>query len=334
MEPQENSFPLDGDDDIAAVEQYIRDKYILGKFRDDDVDPSEFDDDRMSKYSNDDSHSRRSARLRSNSTRSIQQLPKLTHRKLTTYEYSQYQAQQNQMRTFGYQDRDAALESLLLANGDVELAIDIYKQDAKINPGKEEIAPGLPSRPRPSTTQAQSTTSTGAVSSTSDWWSNPGSTAGSTTVSSMPTGIQAATPQIYQYTDPVTGQVSYVDSNGQEYLDPNNPQHQQQLMGMTNPQLIAQQTNKQGIMSLYNQPTTMSPQSQGVQQQTQLYFPQQNGLMQPSQTGLSQPGFGFAQQPQQPPQQQFTGFGQPGQPQFTGFGQQQQTGFYNQQGYR
>merc|ERR1712080_646527 len=127
--------------------------------------------------------------------------------------------------------------------GDVELAIDIYKQDAKINPGKEEIAPGLPSRPRPSTTQAQSTTSTGAVSSTSDWWSNPGSTAGSTTVSSMPTGIQAATPQIYQYTDPVTGQVSYVDSNGQEYLDPNNPQHQQQLMGMTNPQLIAQPTN-------------------------------------------------------------------------------------------
>jgi len=332
--PKRIPFPFDGDDDIAAVEQYIRDKYILGKFRDDDVDPSEFDDDRMSKYSNDDSHSRRSARLRSNSTRSIQQLPKLTHRKLTTYEYSQYQAQQNQMRTFGYQDRDAALESLLLANGDVELAIDIYKQDAKINPGKEEIAPGLPSRPRPSTTQAQSTTSTGAVSSTSDWWSNPGSTAGSTTVSSMPTGIQAATPQIYQYTDPVTGQVSYVDSNGQEYLDPNNPQHQQQLMGMTNPQLIAQQTNKQGIMSLYNQPTTMSPQSQGVQQQTQLYFPQQNGLMQPSQTGLSQPGFGFAQQPQQPPQQQFTGFGQPGQPQFTGFGQQQQTGFYNQQGYR
>ncbi|CCG23294.1 Arf3p GTPase activating protein [Candida orthopsilosis Co 90-125] len=335
--PKRIPFPFDGDDDVAAVEQYIRDKYILGKFRDDDVDPSEFDDDKMSKYSNDDSHSRHSARSRSNSTRSIQQLPKLTHRKLTTYEYSQYQLQQNQMRNFGYQDKDAALESLLLANGDVELAIDIYKQDAKINPGKEEIAPGLPSRPRPSTTQAQSTTPTGPVSSNSDWWSNPGSTAGSTTVSSMPTGAQTA-PQIYQYTDPVTGQVSYVDSNGQEYLDPNNPQHQQQLMSMTNPQLVAQQTNKQSIMSLYNQPTTVSPQSQGAQQ-TQSYFPQQNGLAQPTQTGLSQTGFGYIQQPQQPQQQQqqqqqFTGFGQTPQPQFTGYGQPQQTGFYNQQGFR
>ncbi|KAI5958859.1 GTS1 [Candida theae] len=357
--PKRIPFPFDGDDDVTAVEQYIRDKYILGKFRDDDVDPSEFDDDRMSKYSsNDDSHSRHSARSRSNSTRSIQQLPKLTHRKLTTYEYSQYQLQQNQMRSFGYQDRDAALESLLLANGDVELAIDIYKQDAKVNPGKEEIAPGLPTRPRPTTAQAQSTTSSGPVSSNSDWWSNPGSNVGSATVSTMPTGAQPVTPQIYQYTDPVTGLVSYVDSNGQEYLDPNNPQHQQQLMNMTNPQLVAQQTNKQNIMSLYNQPTTASPQSQGGQQQ-QSYFPQQNGLAQAAQTGLNQPGFGYIQQPQpqsqqqtqpqatgfgQVPQPQFTGFGQqqpqvtglaqPPQTQFTGYGQPQQSGFYNQQGFR
>ena len=335
--PKRIPFPFDGDDDVGAVEQYLRDKYILGKFRDDDVDPSEFDEDRMSKYSNEDSQSRHSVRLRSNSTRSIPQLPKLTHRKLTTYEYSQFQLQQNQMRSFGYQDRDAALESLLLANGDVELAIDIYKQDAKINPAKEEIAPGLPSTPRPTTTQAQTTTTTssGPVSSNSDWWSNPGSAVGSATASSMPTGVQATTPQIYQYTDPITGQVSYVDSNGQEYLDPNNPQHQQQLMSMTNPQLAAQQTNKQSIMSLYNQPTFASPLSQ-VGQQTQLYFPPQNGSAQPiQQTGMVQPGYVQPPQPQQQQQQpQFTGFGQAPQNQFVGYGQPQQTGFYNQQGFR
>lgn len=54
------------------------------------------------------------------------------------------------IRLYGYNDRDAVLESLLLSNGNIELALDILEQDSKINPTKEEIAPELPRRPQPS----------------------------------------------------------------------------------------------------------------------------------------------------------------------------------------
>lgn len=345
-------FPFDGDDDIAVVEQYIRDKYILGKFRDnDDVDPSEFDDRLSSGY---DSHLRPSMglrqglrlklRLRSNSAFSVYQIPKLTHRKLTTFEYTQYNAQADKIRGYGYNDRDAVLESLLLSNGNIDKALDILDQDTRINPAKEEIAPSLPSRPRPqaqpqsqpqpqSQSQSQISTTSSATPSTSDWWSgNQPPSANSANLSTMTTGVQQ--PQIYQYTDPVTGQITYVDSNGQEYLDPNNPQHQQQLMNISNPQLIAQQTNKQNILSLYNNPTGVPQPQQTPQQQFGIqqtgFGPQQTGFLpqQPTQFTAFSPG---QQQSVPPPSQQQ----QQQQSQFTGFGHPQQTGYFGQpqQGY-
>ncbi|KAI5962480.1 GTS1 [Candida pseudojiufengensis] len=309
-------FPFDGDDDVGLVEQYIRDKYILGKFRDDDVDPNEFEDDRLSKYSNDNDEVN-SRRSRSNSTRSITTIPKLTHRKLTTFEYTQFQPQLSKIRSFGYNDRDAILESLLLSNGNIERALDILDLDIRINPSKQEIAPSLPNRPRASTNNSI-TSANQPTSSTSDWWSNNPQQQ-QLQISQTNTGA-ITQPQIYQYTDPVTGQISYVDQNGQEYLDPNNPQHQQQLMAMNNPQLIAQQTNKQNILSLYNQPTGIqSPQGQPQQQQQTGFFGQQP--QQPQQV---------FQQPQQQPE--FTGFQQ--QPQQTGYFGQQYTGYgQQQQGY-
>ncbi|EMG48165.1 GTS1 Protein GTS1 [Candida maltosa Xu316] len=294
-------FPYDGDDDVSAVEQYLRDKYINGKFRDDNIETSDYDD-RFSKFSggaggDDDGvySSRTSLRSRSSSMN----IPKLTHRKLTTFEYTQYGTQAMKIRSYGFNDQDAVLESLLLSSGNIELALDILEQDAKINPHKDEIAPQLPRRPaqpQPSTTTTTNTAP--SASSGGDWWNGQ-----TTTTQQQQQQPGVVSPQIYQYTDPVTGQISYIDSNGQEYLDPNNPQHQQQLMQMNNPQLVAQQTNKQSIMSLYNQPTNQ-PQQQPQQQFT-----------------------GYVQQPQ------FTGFGQPQQPQFTGFGQPQQQNPYGQQGY-
>ena len=111
------------------------------------------------------------------------------------------------------------------------------------------------------------------------------------------TGAQTTgMPQIYQYTDPVTGQISYIDSNGQEYLDPNNPQHQNQLMQMSNPQLIAQQTNKQNILS-YNQPTGQAFTQQQQPQQQQQQQPQYTNTVYLQQQQQQQP-----QQPQQQPQ--------------------------------
>ncbi|EGW33940.1 uncharacterized protein SPAPADRAFT_59329 [Spathaspora passalidarum NRRL Y-27907] len=334
-------FPYDGDDDIAAVEQYIRDKYINGKFRDDNIDPSDFED-RESRYS-DDQVSRRS---RSNSAVSRAPIPRLSHRKLTTFENGQYPVQVSKIMSFGYNDRETVLESLLLSNGNIESALDILEQDAKINPNKTEIPPSLPRRPPSSSITSASTTpaATGASSlppqtqpSSDEWWNT------SNSAPAVPGATpQNATPQIYQYTDPITGQISYIDSNGQEYLDPNNPQHQQQLMQLANPQLMAQQTNKQNILSLYNQPNQFTTNvavpvsAQQQQQQQQVHGQPQNPAFNAQPSGFApqvQSQYGqqqinaFAQQPQQPQQYQQ-------QPQFTGFqyGQpgQSQQGYWNQ----
>ena len=207
------------------------------------------------------------------------------------------------IRLYGYNDRDAVLESLLLSNGNIELALDILEQDSKINPTKEEIAPELPRRPQPSSANTNEKTQV----SSDEWWN--GNTTALPQVPAITGAQTTGMPQIYQYTDPVTGQISYIDSNGQEYLDPNNPQHQNQLMQMSNPQLIAQQTNKQNILSLYNQPT-----GQAFTQQQQ---PQQQQQQQPQYTNTVYLQQQQQQQPQQPQQQ----------PQFTGFGQTQQTGY-------
>lgn len=318
--PKRVPFPFDGDDDVTVVEQYIRDKYVNGKFRDENIETSDYDD-RASKYSVEASL----ARLRSNSTAS-KSIPRLSYRKLTTFEYTQYPVQVSKIMGFGYDDRDAVLESLLLANGSIDKALDILEQEAKINPNKTERPPDLPKRPRASTTSevatpvsANAPPPSAVQQPSSEWWnSNAGVTPTSTT------------PQIYQYTDPVTGQVSYVDSNGQEYLDPNNPQHQQQLMQMANPQLVAQQTAKQNILSLYNQPTQFmtnvaTPISQTQQQSLQQQqHPQQ----------LQQPQFSQqAQQAQQaiPSQQQQFGFSQTGYQQMTINPQMQMTGGVPQQ---
>ncbi|CCD26121.2 Gts1p NDAI_0G03440 [Naumovozyma dairenensis CBS 421] len=40
--PKREPFPFDGDDDKSIVEHFIRDKYIVGKFRYDDVKPEDF----------------------------------------------------------------------------------------------------------------------------------------------------------------------------------------------------------------------------------------------------------------------------------------------------
>lgn len=340
--PKRVPFPYDADDNPDAVDAYLRDKYILGKFRDEPIESSDYDD-RRSGYSDDDIKSRRSrlnsyaspisgrsranssARMRSNSTL----VPRLTHRKLTTFENTLYQPQVAKILGFGYPDRDAVLESLLLSEGSIEMALDIL--DAKVNQGNEERPPELPRRPA----TAASSTATGPASS--DWWSKTDSSVSQVSaapqVTGAPTGAPQITgaatqPQIYQYTDPVTGQVSYVDANGQQYLDPSNPQHQQQLMLQVNPQLIAQQTNKQNILSLYNQPTGQQQQQQ--QQPQQQMAQQQMAQQQMAQQQMAQQQMAQQQMAQQYQQQQLAQ-----QPTAFGFGTQvpqytQQTGFMAQ----
>lgn len=333
--PKRYPFPHDDDDD-GPIEEFLKDKYIMGRFRDDNFDAVEYDD-KNSRYSSDGvstpvSGGRVRSRLNSMRQKGSGPIPPLTHRKLTTFESTQYPKQVSSILRYGYHNRDSILEALLLSNGSIELALDILDNDAKSNPTQEELPPALPTRPARSTSLLENNPMNSLLGQQSlqtqpnnDWWSNSNASSNTNTGATMPSvptsasGVSVAQPQIYQYTDPVTGQISYIDSNGQQYLDPNNQQHQQMLYQQQNPQLIAQQTNKQAILSLYNQPNNSNSTVPNAQQaqQTGLGFQQQ-----PQQ----QAGFGFQQQPQ------LTGFGFQQQPQQTGFSgfQLQQTGFAQQ----
>lgn len=317
--PKRVPFPHDDDDDFPA-EQYMKDKYILQKFRY-EVGDMEDADDKFSRYSNDSGaltpagRSRLSTvtnRLRANS----RQIPRLLHRKLTQYEQTQYPTQLHKMATFGFTDREAVLESLILSSGDIEFALDILEHDSKINPTQAELPPDLPKRP--SNANVSMAPAAVAPSTAPEWWnSQPGSQISSQNQTGSQVGDQ---PQIYQYTDPITGQVSYIDSNGQQYLDPNNPQHQQLLFQQTNPQLIAQQTNKQNILSLYNQPDSFTTNVAGPTGQVSQPIPQQQQVapqVQPTQAGFQYaPGQVYVQPGQTGPygQSQY-GQAQYGQPQ-------------------
>lgn len=356
--PKRVPFPHDDDDD-GPIEEYFREKYILGLYRNDALDAHDYDyDDDRSGFSRTSSpDTARNGRSRSSTVNSYRlrassmqltprNLPRLSHRKLTSYERSLYSIQAVQLHNMGYSDRDSVLESLILANGDMDYALDILAHDAKVNPAQAEIPPDLPRRPTLSSAGASFTGSANGSAaatgipraqsvgpSSSDWWasSQPGSQLGTQqTQQTLLQTLQLGQPQIYQYTDPVTGQISYVDSNGNQYLDPNNPQHQQLLMQQTNPQFAAQNNAKQNILSMYNQPTgaqQAQPQPQPqFQQQQQTGFAQMNQTgMQPAQTGqFGQPQFGMPQQTSsfmQPQQSSFM-MTQPqfqqGQPQFFG----------------
>ena len=306
--PQRAPFPYADDDDQGPIEEYLRAKYVEGRFRDTPID---------------------AARLRLRLA-SVNAAPaRLSHRRLTQYEQSQYPSQARQIARMGYSDADAVLEALLMTLGDVALALDVLDDDKRVNPRAEELPPSLPQRPRGNTavSQASLASHTGsflannplaalAQPATADWWL--GQPAG---------GPVAAQPQMYQYTDPVTGQVLYIDLNGQQYLDPSNPQHLQQLQQQQQP-LAAQQTTAQSILGLYNRPDAQ-PQLQPQPQQQQQQQPTGFGFQQPQPTGYQAPqyqptgfavgyqapGFapGFAQAP--------TGFGAQGQYQNGQYGQ-------------
>lgn len=306
-------FPYD-DDDVSEIEQFIKNKYLLGKYRDTPIHRPRSTSMGQSNYT-----SLNSGRLRLNS----QAVPSLTHRKLTTFESTQYKKQVNQILSFGYKNPDSILEALLLSEGEVEVALDILDNDSRVNPSQQEIAPNLPSRPRPSQSAPASVSdsSTNPMISlidsepkthmANDWWSG----------NSTPSATSSVTPQIYQYTDPITGQISYIDSNGQQYLDPNNAEHQKLLYQQP---LAPQQTNKQQILSLYNRPdnfTSMVAVPVDANQQSQQQTYQQLGFQQPapqqSFQQVSQQMQGVPQAPQQFQQYQFTqqptgmGFQQP-----------------------
>lgn len=298
--PKKIPFPYDDGDD-APIEAYLRDKYIHGKFRYEPITDADYNGEYgfLSPNSGRSRHSlvlTRKNRSRSNS----KPLPRLSHRKLTSFELSQYASQARDILSLGFSDRDAVVESLILSKGNINDALDILNFDTQINPDLAECPPDLPRRPPTATSTASASTPSAAAptsattsTNTQEWWTAGQATGVAATV------MQA--PQIYQYTDPTTGQVSYIDSNGQQYIDPSNPQHQAMMMPPANPQLLARQQTNQNILSLYNQSTKTSSQPSVQQQATQQGMDQEMQQMQQIQQ-MQQ----MMQQQQQQQQQQST----------------------------
>lgn len=293
--PKKVPFPYDDGVDDTPIEKYLKEKYIEGKFRYDPIGQDEYGDEYgRTTPSSGRSRGNLSATRNSRSRSSSKVLPRLSHRKLTSFELSQYATQAREIMSLGFLDRDAVVESLILSKGDINDSLDILNFDSKVNPALAECPPDLPRRPASSGATA-STPSVGqlqptATGSSGEWWT--GQQVAQQTGLPTGAGFGNQSPQIYQYTDPVTGQVSYIDSNGQQYLDPSNPQHQTMMMQATNPQLLARQQTNQNILSLYNQPSaTDATQQQQQQQPMQTMMPQQT--MQQQQTQQMQPQMTF-----------------------------------------
>lgn len=280
----------------------MRQKYIQGKFR---YDPIDEDDYNLRPKSR--SHKSRSrsstvnSRPSSRPSVSSRSIPKLSHRDISEYDRLKLRSLEKRLEEQGFTNTDDNYESLYLAKGDFNLAIDILSNSAADD--RPEAKPALPRRPGTSVSNGggSSQSISQPVSASSDWWNGASQQTPSPAVFDGTTGVnsQQATGLIQppqQYLDPATG-IIYVDPIQQEqYL-----QQQQQL------QLQQQQT--------------------GFFQQTSQQQPQQTGVFQqPQQTGIFQ----------QPQQQQQTGafYQQPFQtggvmPQRTGIDKNQLLSLYN-----
>ncbi|KAG7830750.1 hypothetical protein KL920_001341 [Ogataea angusta] len=152
---------------------------------------------------------------------------------------------------YGFEDEERNLDALERSNGDIKRALRILAKE------KDETPPPLPRR-RPTAGALLDSTKTGAADF--DWLSGDGQAQQAQQAQQTQTG--APEVQIYQYIDPNTGQVYYIDSNGQQYMDQNQAQMEAQMqMQMQMQQMQQQQMLQQRqlanaqVLSAYNQPT-------------------------------------------------------------------------------
>lgn len=206
---------------------------------------------------------------------------RLTYRKITSSERTRYGDQSRKMKyDLGYEDEDINIEALALANGNIDQAVWIIKNSgAAPKPKKAEVSkPQLPMRKN----------ETGAIFDSSKAggfnWLEGDTQQNNTAV------IDGKENQIYQYVDPMTGAIYYIDGNGQQYADPSQPQ--QQMMNpyqLQQAQQMLQQQSMQPQNTMYTGTTTGLMQ----QQQQQPMYTQQTGFL--PQTASSQPS-GFQMQ--------------------------------------
>lgn len=246
-----------------------------------------------SKYSNendndyDDYEDNRTSRpsiSRNSSTSGGSQM--LTFCKPTSSDSKRYSALSRKMKfDMGFEDEDANIEALALTKGSIEQAILIIKRSGS-RPSKSYGAsvPSLPKRRETAGSLFDSSKAGGF-----DWLGDgpESSTAGSNAPTDSLIDLDSD-QQIFQYVDPNTGTVYYIDSNGQQYADPNGGQQQmmtpmqmqeaQTQMMQLNPSLMQQQQQQQQLyqqqlqqQQLYQQQQMTAAQMQQNQNQNQIY---------------------------------------------------------------
>ncbi|AGO11209.1 AaceriACL055Wp [[Ashbya] aceris (nom. inval.)] len=271
------AFPYDGDDDRSRVEEFIRNKYIVGKFSQGGGRTGGYRPESSSRKGYDEFADRRSrsASFSRSSNRSYSSLnsaspppsggiPMLTHRTVHDHEIGRYGSQLATMKSLGYSDTDAIVEALVLSRGDINVALDILDKDAKLR--KESPAPAPP--PRPTSAAAG-----GARASSPK--PQPAVFDGFNGIQPQPTQAQAFDGGVQQYLDPVTGQI-YVDQN--QYLQAMQQQQLQQQQ-LQQQQLQQQQLQQQQLQQQQLQQQQLQQQLQFQQLQQQPTSVDKNALM-------------------------------------------------------
>ncbi|VEU23455.1 DEKNAAC104711 [Brettanomyces naardenensis] len=335
-------FPYD-DEDKDAVIMFLRDKYIEGKFRTTPIREEDYNMDILSgrergrrgrgrrdrygagsqsryngsygdaAYGSSRSSLRSDRYERENSRRGGSRgnsSLKLHHRSPTKEETRRYGDIARKMKfDRGYEDMDLNIEALTLTHGNIDDASEMVKKDLAENVVGEGTPPPLPRRKDQSSNGLNSTTTDSYNWLDSDAVPQPSSNPVSSANSS----------QIYQYVDPNTGAYYYIDSNGQQYIDPTQ-QQQLQARQMAVAQQQLQQQRTAAVLSLYNQ-----PQGQVGQSALQSSVPSLNQLQQQQQQQqlrqqqLQQQQFQQQQLQQQQLLQQYQASQQPQNDRFTGF---------------
>lgn len=271
--PKNEPFPFDGDEDKSAVERFIREKYILGKYRNDQIMPSDygsrsngrrkstasFDNDDYDDYGMPRHRSRSRSRSVSGRSRtsSFYRSGSSAHISEHDFAYSKYGRELRQLRELGFTNEQKNIDAITYSHGDVNGALDYLNRREQDRPlsratsrsnvhspvnnmsgSNSQMAsnPPLPSRPQQTGPKPAVFDGTGVVNPTSQQEPQPAIFDGS----------------VQQYYDPATNMI-YVDQQqymaavqgqGQQFQQQSQPQ-----MGMPIQQTIGVQPTMTGIGS-------------------------------------------------------------------------------------
>nr|CAI6509080.1 AEL_HP1_G0018490.mRNA.1.CDS.1 [Saccharomyces cerevisiae] len=183
--PKNVPFPFDGDDDKAIVEHYIRDKYILGKFRYDEIKPEDFGS-RMDDFDGESDRFDERNRSRSRSRSRSHSFYKGGHnrsdyggsRDSFQSSGSRYSRQLAELKDMGFGDTNKNLDALSSAHGNINRAIDYLEKSSSsrnsVSAAATTSTPPLPRR-RATTSGPQPAIFDGTNVITPDFTSNSAS---------------------------------------------------------------------------------------------------------------------------------------------------------------